>query len=175
MAGTVCISRRSAYGLKAMNPLAEAGRNSKSVLWSFSSALVIAVLAGIGVPSKSAPSDHPRDTAQPPHVKKDNMRPVQWVVWRRLGENSFRIGNHFAWCPNAWGSNAPRIVGVRQIDRPKRVMLIVYLVSGKTSGCLGVAAQLERVVHIRGGLHGRELFDGSQSPAVRRWPRWSAG
>ena len=150
------------------------GHRTNALACSFLSALVI-VLAGAVTSSKSASSDRQLEVGRPSLVGKTKVRPAQWIVWRRLGKSTFRIGNRFGWCPNPQGKGAPRIVGVRQIDRPNRVMLISYVTSGNNSDCLGVVAQVERVVHIRGGLRGRQLVDGSRSPPVRRWPRPAAG
>lgn len=150
------------------------GHKTNALACSFLSVLVLAVLAGAGGSSKSASSNRQPEVGRPLAAGRKNVRSVQWVVWRRLGENTFRIGNMFGWCPNPQGRGAPRIVGVRQIDKPDRVTLMAYLTSGNNSDCLGVEAQVERVVHIRGGLRGRPLFDGSQSPPARRWPRPSA-
>jgi hypothetical protein len=147
------------------------GHKNNIVACAFIPALVIAVLTGTGGTSESTSSKYRKEGFSPRHAAvKNHARPVQWVVWRRAGENNFTIGNNLPWCPNAQGTNGPRI-RVRQIDRPKRVTLIAYLVSGKASGCLAVEAQVERVVHIRGGLRGRKLVDGSKSPPVQRWPR----
>ena len=153
----------------------ESGHKTNALACSFLSALLIGVLGGASAPSKSASSDRQLEVSRPSAAGKNNVRPVQWVVWRRLGESTFRIGNRFGWCSNPQGTGAPRIVGVRQIDRPDRVTLTAYLASGNNSDCLGVEAQVERVVHIHGGLRGRPVFDGSQSPPVRRWPRPGAG
>lgn len=151
-----------------------AGKINTRFCWSIA-ALALAFLSGIGSPGGGVSPHRHQEVAHPSRPGRNEARPVQWIVWGPIGENGFRIGNHLPWCPNAHGTNGPRIVGVHQIDRPKRVTLIAYLVSGKTEGCLGVEAQVEHVVHIRGGLRGRPLFDGSQSPPVRRWPRPSAG
>ena len=154
-----------------MNRIVGAGHKNRFVACASLPALLISVLAGLGVPSQSASSRYRTAGSPPSHAVKAHVRPVQWIVLRRLGGGSFRIGNQFGWCANPEGSGAPKIVGVRQIDRPTRVMLISYLSSGDASHCLGVEAQVERVVHIRGGLRGRKLFDGSKSPPVQRWPR----
>lgn len=105
------------------------------------------------------------------HEGRTATRVVQWVVRGEPSENSVRIGNTFGWCPGLGQKVAPRITGVRQVGRPHSVVLTAYLSSGSTAHCAGVEASVERQVRIRGGLDGRALLDGSQSPPITRWPR----
>jgi hypothetical protein len=138
--------------------------------------ILMAVAASVSADSHKTPSDSRNEVhALASRRGMSHKRAVQWVVLGRPGKDSVRIGNNFAWCPDAGSAAAPRITGVQQTDRRYRVTLTVYLVSGDPSHCPGVEAAVERVVHIRGGLRGRALYDGSQQTPVRRWPRRGAG
>jgi hypothetical protein len=102
-------------------------------------------------------------------------KPVQWQALDPPSETEVRIGNNVGWCPGF--GPFPRISGVRQVSTPKAVILTAYFVNppprskpGRPA-CPGVEALIERVVHIRGGLGDRPLYDGSQSPPKKRWPR----
>jgi hypothetical protein len=134
------------------------------------SALFMAVVASVSVASHGPPANSRPASSE--GVR--NKRTVQWVVLGHPRKGRVRIGNNFGWCPDTSRAAAPRIIGVKQTNRQDRVTLTAYLASGDTSHCVGVEAFVERVVHIRGGLRGRALFDGSQSPPVRRWPRRAA-
>lgn len=99
------------------------------------------------------------------------IHPIQWVVLGQPSESWVRIGNMVGWCPDLGLESRPRISGVRQVDRAGRVMLTAYLTQRNPAGCAGVETLVETVVHIRHGLKGRPLYDGSRTPPVRRWPR----
>lgn len=99
--------------------------------------------------------------------------PVQWHILEPPTESTVSIGSDVAYCPGS--GRVPRISGVKQINRPGAVILTAYFAGrpphfSGTEACLG--AQIGTRVHIRGGLRGRPLYDGSQSPPKRkRWPR----
>lgn len=96
---------------------------------------------------------------------------MKWRVLERPGEGRVRIGNMVGWCPDLKLDTGPRIRGVKQIDRSRAVILKVYVAQTGTQHCGPVEAPVEVVVHIRHGLKGRALYDGSASPPIRRWPR----
>jgi len=134
--------------------------------------VVLSLLAG-------HPSVRPADTSaketRAPHASmrtgNNKAHPTPWVVVGVPGEKSVRIRRTLGWCPNPANLGLrPRIVGVRQVDKPSAVILTPYLVHKSQPSCL-VVTPVEYVVHIRNGLQGRPLYDGSQSPPVRRWPR----
>lgn len=108
---------------------------------------------------------------QETHGKQMSVHPIQWVVRGRPGESHVRIGNMVGWCPDTGLVSRPRIEGVRQVSRPGAVILTAYLAQSNPPGCLDVEIRVEYVVHIRGGLRERPLYDGSRSPLERRWPR----
>ncbi len=94
---------------------------------------------------------------------------VHWVVLGHPGRNGVRIGNNVGWCPDSGTASRPRITGVKQVDRPHTVVLTAYLSQRSHRNCAGVEILVEYTVHIRGGLRGRTLYDGSKSPPVQRW------
>jgi hypothetical protein len=74
------------------------------------------------------------------------------------------------WCPDPGLNTRPRISGVKQIDRSRAVILEVYVAKEGVGHCDAVEAPVKALVHIRHGLRGRSLYDGSVSPSIRRWP-----
>jgi hypothetical protein len=72
-------------------------------------------------------------------------------------------------CPgiHAW----PHITGVREVDRPRGIVLTVYVKGGPTPGCAGVMTSDEEDVWLRATPNGRPIYDGSKSPSLRRWPK----
>lgn len=95
---------------------------------------------------------------------------VRWVVLGHPRRNAVRIGNNVGWCPDSGTASRPRITGVKQVERPDAVVLTAYLSHGSHRNCAGVEIRVEHTVHIRGGLRGRTLYDGSKSPPIQRWP-----
>jgi hypothetical protein len=119
-------------------------------------------------------------TASPSAVQRSRVpvHPTSWVVLGFPDRNAVRIGKEVGWCPEvnpATGdvklATRPRITGVKQVSRRRAVILTAYLSQKKLGNCLGVITPVEYVVHIRNGLNGRALYDGSKSPPIRRWPR----
>jgi len=103
---------------------------------------------------------------------QDNgARPTPWFVLGRPMGSRVRIGRNVAWCPESGKGTRPRITGVQQADHRHSVVLTAFMVRHPMGNCAAVEILVERVVHIRGGLRGRPLYDGSQSPSVRRWPK----
>lgn len=135
--------------------------------------IITAILALVPLGSSmGAASGSPGPPTRSAHQgDRTATRVVQWVVLGEPSENRVKIGNSFVWCPDLGSKAAPRITSVRQVDRVHSVVLTAYLTSGPTVHCAGVEASVERQVRIRGGLDGRALLDGSQSPPVARWPR----
>lgn len=102
---------------------------------------------------------------------KERARPTPWVVLGRPRGNRVRIGRNVGWCPERGRATRPRITGVQQVNQRRSVVLTALMVQHRMGHCAAVESLVERLVHIRGGLRGRPLYDGSQSPPVRRWPR----
>jgi hypothetical protein len=99
--------------------------------------------------------------------------PRAWFVLGRPRGDRVRIGTNVEWCPEGGSATRPRITGVQQVDRRRSVVLTAFLARRSVGHCGAVEILVEHLVHIRGGLRGRSLFDGSQSPPARRWPRVS--
>lgn len=100
--------------------------------------------------------------------------PVQWRVLEKPTGTRVTIGNDVGYCTGS--HRVPRISGVRQIDSSQAVTLTAYFAGRPPRGCkAGVETRISYVVHIRGGLNGRPLYDGSQSPPVKRWPKMKHG
>lgn len=114
------------------------------------------------------------NTLPPGMEPLDKGRAVQWKVARILGDNELQIMSAAGWCPDIPHSY-PRIIGVKEIDRAHAVILTAYLTGGIQRGCAEVATDAFRVVRLRQPLRGRPLYDGSQSPPKKRWPREKAG
>jgi hypothetical protein len=97
-------------------------------------------------------------------------RPVQLRVLGVGGTRRVRIrSGTFGWCPDIPHSY-PRITGVREVDRPRAVVLTAYLVGGVRPGCAEVSVDVQKRLWLRQPRDGRPIYDGSQSPPVRRWP-----
>src|SRR3954451_11783763 len=138
----------------------------------FAPVCVLLAMLAVWDHAHSAPSRTP--THQVRHGQKQApVHPVQWVVLGRPGKSNVRIGNIVGWCPDRELASRPHIVGVRQVDRARSVSLTAYLAqkNQNSSPCAGVETPVEYVVHIRHGLRGRPLYDGSQTPPLQRWPR----
>ena len=97
--------------------------------------------------------------------------PTPWIVLGQPKGSRVRIGRNVGWCPERGRATRPRITGVEQVDHRRSVVLTAFMARHRMGDCAGVEILIEHVVHIRGGLRGRSLYDGSQSPPVRRWPR----
>lgn len=99
-------------------------------------------------------------------------RPVEWIVVSHPEDNRFRIRTPLVeLCPGS----RPRIAGVREVDRNRSVVLTAYLVNRvPRAGCGEIATWAEFVVNLRSRRSGLPLYDGSQRPAVRRWPHGEA-
>lgn len=106
----------------------------------------------------------PKDS---PYQRKPE--PVQWKVLGTPNRTTVSIGNWVGWCPGS--GPLPKIKGVRQVDHPHFVTLTAFLINHPPKNCPGVETGADYLVHIRGGLRGRALYDGSQSPPKKRWPR----
>jgi hypothetical protein len=100
-------------------------------------------------------------------ARLDVPRVSPFRVLGRPHGSRITIGWEVEWCPN--GKPRARITGVKQVDKPKAVILTAYVIA-PSANCL-VSRPLQRTVSIRGGLHGRVLLDGSSSPPKQRWPR----
>ncbi len=101
-------------------------------------------------------------------------RPVQWRVFEEPTETTVEIRNSVGFCSGS--HRVPRISGVRQEDHANSVVLTAYLAgrpphSKSGMPCAGGETIISSDIHIRGGLNGRPLYDGSQTPPVKRWPR----
>lgn len=104
-------------------------------------------------------------------IPKSQIYKIGWRVLGRPGGRTVRIGSIVGWCPDKAGKTRPHIAGVEQTDGSHAVTLTAYVQRVPLQHCLGVDTPVEHVVHIRHGLHGRALYDGSRSPPLRRWPR----
>jgi hypothetical protein len=122
--------------------------------------------------ARSVPTG-PRDKSV--KLREQQGKPIQWRVMEPPTETTVTIGNDVGWCPGS--HRVPRISGVRQVDTANAVILTAYFAGRPPhpkpgmNSCAGVETRIFSVVHIRGGLDGRPLYDGSQSPPKKRWPR----
>jgi hypothetical protein len=125
---------------------------------------------------KTDPSPTPElreQSADDARIQGQKGKPVQWHILEAPTESTVSIGSSVGYCPG--GDRVPHISGVRQIDRPKAVILIAYFAGrprhfSGSNGC--VETLIATRVHIRGGLRDRPLYDGSQSPPkLKHWPR----
>jgi hypothetical protein len=135
--------------------------------------LTLIVSAGGGSFEKMKPISVSQKSGQHASPRGQKGKPVQWHILEAPTESTVSIGSYVGYCRGA--GRVPRISGVRQIDRPKAVILIAYFagrpphISG-FNNCLGTL--IGTTVHIRGGLRDRPLYDGSQSPPkLKHWPR----
>lgn len=111
------------------------------------------------------------NTLGPHSVPAEGGRPVQWRVLNRPGVRKVRIASGLiGYCPDI-PNRRPRITGVREIDRPRAVILTAYLIHRPKPGCAAVETEAQKVVVLRRPIRGRPLYDGSRSPPKRRWPR----
>ena len=99
-----------------------------------------------------------------------NEREAQWIVLGQPKEQTVRIGNYFAWCPGI-PSSQPKFGRVKEVDRAHSIILTVFVRTHAPSGCAGVEMAIEKTVHLGVKLDARALYDGSQSPPIKRWPR----
>jgi hypothetical protein len=100
--------------------------------------------------------------------------PVRWHVLRVLGKRKVSIGRYIGWCPGPdldHLSPLPKIQRVRQVERPRRVILTAFLIHRAPKNCAGVEAPVSYVVTLRHKLGSRSIYDGSVHPPARRWPR----
>jgi hypothetical protein len=98
-------------------------------------------------------------------------RPVQWKVMEQLSVRKLRIGSgYLGWCPEIPHS-MPRFVAVHERRRPDGLVLTAYIVGGPRSNCLSVVVKPQVVVELDRPLGDDHLYDGSKSPAIRRWPK----
>jgi hypothetical protein len=100
-------------------------------------------------------------------------KPIQWVVINKTVDKTVRMKANVAWCTYT-SEPPPRISGVRVVERPRKVYMTAFLPHQPTHGCLAVAVLVNYTVTLRHELGGRQLFDASQKPPVKRWPRSQA-
>lgn len=137
-------------------------------------ALLILAMIGLGVPLTAAShATYGKKIYQEWNAGRrvKEARPMTWHVLGRANGSRVRIGRNVEWCPESGSATRPRITGVKQVDRRHSVVLTAFIARRPVRNCGAVEILVERLVHIRGGLHGRPLYDGSKSPPVRRWPR----
>jgi hypothetical protein len=97
-------------------------------------------------------------------------RVVKWYVIRPPKNDYVRIGTTAQWCPGN-GEPRPVIDSVLERDTPRAVILTARLAYQAGKLCASVNLPVEHVVLLKRRLSSRPLYDGSQRPPVRRWPR----
>lgn len=123
----------------------------------------------------SAAREH-RERATPPNTVQADAappkgRPIQWKIIREPREQTVRmLSVSIGWCPDIF-KRRPKISGVREVDLTHAIVLTAYLLNRPRPGCAEVATEAFYVVRLRQNLRGRPLYDGSQSPPKKRWPR----
>jgi len=60
---------------------------------------------------------------------------------------------------------------VRERLRPDGTVFTAYVVGGYQPGCAAVAVRPEAVIRLKRPLEDGKLYDGSQSPPTKRWPK----
>lgn len=103
-------------------------------------------------------------------------QPFRFLSAHPIGGNKVRVLSGIGACyagASSMPGSVPEIKRVKQLQTRKAVTLTVFVVSPerKDRACLGFISALRYTVHIRGGLKGRPIYDGSQSPPVKRWPK----
>lgn len=106
----------------------------------------------------------------PPHAKAPEGRPIQWRVDESVDVRRVPIWGKAGWCPDIKNS-FPKITGVREVDRPHAIILTAYITNNLVPGCAAVEALWSKNVILRQPLRERSLYDGIQSPPIKRWPR----
>ena len=107
------------------------------------------------------------------YLSKRHGRPLQWELAGPPKGSEVTIQQFVGLCvnPPVDPVDVPQVKEVRQVGKPKAVILTLIIVRPKRPmGCL-IATLVGATVHIRGGLRGRPIYDGSQSPPEKRWPR----
>lgn len=98
-------------------------------------------------------------------------RPVKWTVLGTPEEHAVRIGTGFlSWCVGS-PRLKPKIVAVHERRRRDGTVFTVYVVGGYRPGCAEVAVRPEVVIRLNQPLEARKLYDGSESPPIKRWPK----
>lgn len=106
-------------------------------------------------------------------------RPFKFLSAQPIGRDQVRILGAIGACrvaPHSVPGAVPEIKRVRQFHTRKAIVLTPIIVrpKSKSSACLGFVSPLRYTVRIPGGLRGRPIYDGSQSPPVKRWPKEGA-
>ena len=110
------------------------------------------------------------------YLSTHHGRPMQWMLARAPGERTIWIEQSAGFCssPLSWDpANLPQVKGIRQETTRKRVVLTFFVIRApfpQSGSCAGLETMLHASVHVRGGLRGRPIYDGSQVPPVKRWP-----
>lgn len=125
--------------------------------------LVVALLVMIGCGSSPAMQKQRQERSS----KRE--RPVSWHLARAPEGRVIHIFNSTGWCS---GAPRPYIARVKTRETRTRVVLTLILANPprKKGVCAGVGFGVVRAVRLRSPLGRRVLFDGSQSPPMRRWP-----
>jgi len=101
---------------------------------------------------------------------RDRRPPIQWHVVEPPTGNHVVIGRDAPWCP-AIPRWKPRIQPVRKSAEGKRIVVTAFLTHRVPVGCGAVEKLVYKTVFFDHPIGQRELYDGSQSPPAKRWPR----
>jgi hypothetical protein len=101
-------------------------------------------------------------------------RPLQWKVAGRPSGSRVTITQDVGICASPLSRNPadlPHIKGVQRTETARAVILTLLVVwPDDPNPCPRLGMPLYSAVRIPGGIKGRPLYDGSQSPPVKRWP-----
>lgn len=142
-------------------------KSKNPILLAVAVTALLGLVAAMDVSAKSATAGGLPGSAGRPTSRS---KVVQWYVVRPPRGRYVRIGTTAPWCP---GNSDPRpeIGSVRERDTQQAVILTARLIHRARRTCAGVELLVEYVVLLRQPLGTRPLYDGSQHPPVRRWPR----
>lgn len=108
----------------------------------------------------------------------ERMLEVGWALTRPPHKRTVEIASTVSWCTSF---PRPSIRRVARLEGPRAVVLTAIVgfpkpsAPGEQGDCLGVQLRVQAVVHLDHVLGDRPIYDGSHSPAVRRWPRPNRG
>lgn len=111
------------------------------------------------------------------YISAHHGQPMQWKLARPPHRDEVWIAQRAGFCGSPLSEDPadfPQVKGVRQEVSSKKIVLTFFVIAApfpKSDSCAGLGTMLYAAVRVRGGLRGRPLYDGSQSPPVKRWPR----
>lgn len=146
-------------------------------LLSVSGLLMLVVCGGYSSGDSTPNRDNAFERGEIPRIQPTagkppkQGRPVQWVLLGTPQGRQLRIRTGFlSYCVEIPRSK-PRITAVRERLRRDGIVLTAYVVGGYQPGCAAVVVRPEAVVNMKQPLGDEQLFDGSKTPPIKRWPK----